>query len=334
MLSRRLRFQNTRGRLQARNTLQASAKNLAVLIWPDRDRGRQGPYRAMKAPRIVILVPYFGRWPFWIDFFWESMRWNQAIDWRFYTDCGVPANAPDNASFFECSYQSYQDRVSSALGLAFNPAGPYKLCDIKPAYGYIHAGEITDYDFWGFGDIDVVWGDIMGFITQDMLRHQLISFHKRRVSGHLCLLANTPFAREAFMQQADWRDTFQRPEHTAFDEKDFGELFMRHKDWPRWLRRMVYFNNPYMRSACFNEAYSTSLGRVPWVDGSFDFPRRWVWRQGKLSCDKPEQRVYPYLHFIEWKKLWAERDENELVQGDTSRIAEGFEITQDGFRVL
>lgn len=288
----------------------------------------------MSAPKIVILVPYFGRWPFWMDFFLVSIGHNPDIHWRFYTDCGIPENSPGNTLFVECSYEDYQARVSDALGINFRPAGPYKLCDIKPAYGLIHEAEISDYDFWGFGDIDVVWGDIMAFVTEDMLQHQLISFHKRRVSGHLCLLANNRFAREAFMQEPQWQAIFQRAEHTAFDEKNFGELFMRHKDWPNWLRRAVYHRNPHMRTACFNEAYSTSLGRVPWVDGSFDFPSRWLWRDGKLSCDKPGDRVYPYLHFIEWKKLWATRDEAELIRGDLSRIEHGFEITEDGFRVL
>lgn len=283
------------------------------------------------SPRIVILIAYFGRWPFWMDFYLESLRHNPTIDWRFYTDCGIPANAPPNATFIECDYQDYQADVGRSLGINFQPAGPYKLCDIKPAYGYIHQDDIVDYDFWGFGDIDIVYGDIMGFLDETMLQHQLISFHQRRVSGHLTLLANTAFAREAFMQHANWREVFEQPGHTAFDEKEFSELFMRHKDWPRWLRRAVYFRNPYMRSACFNEAYSTSFGRVPWHDGSFNFPQRWRWREGVLNCDKPIDQVLPYLHFIEWKKLWDQRQEAELVHGDPSALADGFDITEQGF---
>jgi hypothetical protein len=288
----------------------------------------------MTAPRIVVLIPYFGSWPFWMDFYLESMRWNPAIHWRFYTDCGEPENAPPNASFYHCTFADYQQRVSAALDIEFKPAGPYKLCDIKPAYGHIHAAEIVDYDYWAFGDIDIIYGDIMGFITPEMLRHSLVSFHKRRVSGHFTVLANTAFAREAFMQEPSWRAVFERPEHTAFDEKSFGELFMRHKDWPDWLRRMVYFRNPYMRSASFNEAYSTSFGRVAWEDGSRDFPQRWFWRKGELSCDKSTARHFPYLHFLEWKKLWDQRPTAELVRGDRGRLAEGFEISREGFTVL
>jgi hypothetical protein len=288
----------------------------------------------MTAPRIIILIPYFGRWPFWMDFYLESLRWNPAIDWRFYTDCGRPDKAPANATFIDCSFEDYQRRVSDALGINFRPASPYKLCDIKPAYGYIHAAEIEDYDFWGFGDIDIVYGDVMGFLSPGMLSHDLISLHQRRVSGHLTLMSNTRFAREAFMQVLNWRSTFELPAHTAFDEKSFGELFMRHKDWPRWLRRAVYVGNPYMRKASFTEAYSTSFGRVPWEDGSFDFPERWQWRQGRLSCDKPTRRHFPYLHFIEWKKLWDQRQDSELIQGDVSKLAGGFEITRHGFRIL
>ncbi len=288
----------------------------------------------MNAPRIVVLIPYFGRWPFWMDFYLESMRWNPTIDWRFYTDCGEPPHAPSNASFIQYSFSDYQQRVRDVLGIDFRPASPYKLCDIKPAYGYIHAAEIVDYDYWAFGDIDIVYGDVRGFITPQMLNHSLISFHKRRVSGHFTLLANTAFAREAFMQEPSWRAVFELPDHTAFDEKSFGELFMRHKDWPHWLRRMVYYRNPYMRSASFTEAYSTSFGRVAWEDGSYNFPERWFWRDGKLSCDKSSTRHFPYLHFLEWKKLWDHRASADLVHGDRRRLAEGFDITRNGFTIM
>lgn len=288
----------------------------------------------MKQPRIVILVAYFGRWPFWMDFYLETLRRNPDVHWRFYTDCGVPANAPDNATFIEVPYEDYQAEVCRKLDVQFDPSKFYKLCDIKPAYGYLHADEIQGYDYWAFADIDVVYGDLLSYLTPEMLDHHLISFHGRRVSGHLCLIANTDFGREAFMQVPDWQGYFENPAHTSFDEKAFSELFMRHKNWPAWLRRLVYRGNPYMRGAYFHESYNTSFARIPWEDGSYDFPTRWEWRDGELSCNKPTQRQFPYMHFIEWKKLWANRPESDLVRGDLSRISGGFEVTEDGFRVL
>ena len=39
---------------------------------------------------------------------------------------------------------------------------PYKLCDFKPAYGFIFGEYLKEYDYWGHCDIDIVWGDLRG----------------------------------------------------------------------------------------------------------------------------------------------------------------------------
>lgn len=47
----------------------------------------------------------------------------------------------------------------------------YKLCDFKPTYGLIFSEYIAKYDFWGMGDIDVIYGNIRDFITEDVLNN-------------------------------------------------------------------------------------------------------------------------------------------------------------------
>ena len=46
---------------------------------------------------------------------------------------------------------------------------PHKLCDYKPAYGYIFEQYISEYKFWGHCDIDTIMGDLNEFITDDLL---------------------------------------------------------------------------------------------------------------------------------------------------------------------
>lgn len=40
-------------------------------------------------PWLILLMPYFGRWPEWINLFVESCKGNPGVRWRFYTDCGA-----------------------------------------------------------------------------------------------------------------------------------------------------------------------------------------------------------------------------------------------------
>ena len=92
----------------------------------------------MQQPSIVLLIPYFGKWPVWFDFFLISCRFNTSIQWIIYTDCPIPENSPDNVKYKKISFKDYNIFVSDKLGINFNPDNPYKLCDLKPALGFIH----------------------------------------------------------------------------------------------------------------------------------------------------------------------------------------------------
>ena len=151
-----------------------------------------------------------------------------------FSDCGTPDDLPDNVQIVPISFVDYCQLVSERLGIPFKPANPYKLCDIKPALGHIHAEHLADVDFWGFSDIDLVYGQLRGYFSEERLaRYDLLSTHARRVSGHLCLLRNNERMRQAFMRVPGWQACFEDPEHRAFDEAAFSRLFIRRKTGPR-----------------------------------------------------------------------------------------------------
>lgn len=116
----------------------------------------------MNRSRICLLIPYFGRWPFWMPFFLRTCKRNADIDWLFFSDCGVPDDLPNNVRIIPISFADYCQLVSERLGISFKPDNPYKLCDIKPALGHIHADHLDGFDFWGFSDIDLIYGDLRG----------------------------------------------------------------------------------------------------------------------------------------------------------------------------
>src|SRR4051812_44063659 len=108
------------------------------------------------APWLVMLCCYFGRWPPWIDFFIESCKWNPDVHWRIYTDCGQPGNRSTNVELVAIGFDAYKALARKRLGVAFDPVHPYKLCDLKPALGFLHEEDILGYPFFGYGDLDVI----------------------------------------------------------------------------------------------------------------------------------------------------------------------------------
>src|ERR1043166_538564 len=138
--------------------------------------GEGGPVPAHD-PWLVMLCSYFGRWPVWINFFVESCKWNPDVHWRIHTDCGAPENHADNITYVDIGFADYKALVRDRLGVAFDPVDPYKLCDLKPAFGFLHRADIRDYPFYGYGDIDVIYGGIARFYGGLRADYDVLSTH-------------------------------------------------------------------------------------------------------------------------------------------------------------
>lgn len=282
--------------------------------------------------KIIILMPYFGKWPFWMNLFIESCRLNPTIDWHFFSDCGKLDLFPDNVKYQEISFNQYKSLVSSRLGIKFNPDNAYKICDIRPAFGLIHEDLIKEYDFWGFGDLDLVYGDLRALYTERYLgKYDLYSNHATRVSGHLCLIRNTEKMLNVFRKIPGWESKFSNPTHMAIDERAFSKLFVKHKNLPNGLRSLLRYIYPLSWRSDFIESYTTPNGCIAWRDGSDNFPKKWFWKKG-LITNNLDSKYYPYFHFAIWKKNeWLN---TEPVSIDINNPSVLYEFSSKGIRAV
>jgi len=241
---------------------------------------------------IVILIAYFGQWPIWINFFIETCRSNKDIDWIIFSDCGPIENSAQNVKVIDISFDNYKKLVAETLRINFNPPEPYKICDIRPAFGAIHNDLIKGYDFIGFGDLDVFYGQIRNFYDYEVLsNYSVLSSHPERVSGHFFLMRNMPRLIKAFERVPNWKDCFSKKEHIGFDENHFtiALLDMKGSRYLMWKKN----NNRLL----FQERYSS-----PGPTKSM----KWFWKDGILSnefycfVNPREHRGFLYLHFMDW----------------------------------
>jgi hypothetical protein len=281
---------------------------------------------------IAILIPYFGKWPFWISLFVESCKKNIDIDWFLFGDCGPLECFSENVKYVNIEFREYKSLVSKKLNMNFDPDDAYKFCDIKPALGLIHEEFILDYDFWGFGDLDLVYGDLRALYTEEYLdKYDLYSNHATRVSGHLCLIRNTEKMRNIFKKIPDWKNKFANPAHMAIDEKAFSKLFVKHKNLPGGLRNILRYVYRLSRKSDFIESYTTPNGCIAWRDGSYNFPKKWFWKDGLITNDL-DRKYYPYFHFAIWKKNdWLK---NEVVQVENINANLLYEFSSEGIRTV
>lgn len=249
---------------------------------------------------IVLLIPHFGPWPAWIDFFIESCRANRSIDWILFSDAEPPENRARNVRHVQIAFGDYVALVSKALGVRFPAEEPYKLCDVRPALPLVHSDLVRGYDFAGFGDLDVIYGNIRDFYDEDLLaRYDLLSSHADRVSGHFCLMRNSEDMVSAFTRVRGWKRAMERSDYVNFDERAFYNLFTGGGRWFGGARSKS-------RRCLFREAYSTPAPTNH---------MRWFWQDGRLTNEFYPFHPFMYLHFMSWhSNRWF---------GSQAHVAEG-----------
>lgn len=242
------------------------------------------------------MVDYFGAWPAWFPIFLESCKFNSTVNWIIRTDCEIPLDCPENVRFIPTRYIDYIENISNCLDIDFRPSSSYKICDVRPMLGDIYFKDIKDFDFYGFGDIDVIYGDIRKFYTDDVLTHDVISSHEGMLSGHFCLFRNTEATRTAYKKIPGWKAYLENPESTRFDEDIFSRIFFEQND----------LSDPSHFRVRDIEQYSTVFHPREWHDGQSQHPDIWFWNNGLISNNRNIGRDYLYLHLMNFQSLrWA-----------------------------
>jgi hypothetical protein len=190
-----------------------------------------GTTKNQKVKSVAIVTCYFGSWPWYFPYFVHSCKFNPAIDFVIITDTDEEIyDKPENIKIIKSQLSVVAKMASQKLGFKVGIKEPYKLCDFKPAYGLLFPEILNEYDFWGHGDIDVIYGNIRSFITDEMLNeYELITGRHDFLSGTFTLFRNNDKMNTLFMESKDYKKVFSEPRHFCFDEcnflwKQIGEL--------------------------------------------------------------------------------------------------------------
>ncbi len=259
----------------------------------------------MNPPSICILIPYFGDLPPWFPLFFDSLRRNSTIDFLFLTDASLQDYHAPNVKTQYMSFDAYGDLVHQRTGLSLHLQDPYKLCDIRPLFGWIHAEELKPYDFYGYADVDVVFGDIRSFYTNELLsKYDVFSTHAHILSGHFSLFRNTRVHWFMFEHIGGWEEKLQAEEYIGLDEM----LLLAYQKWSQVIYPGLSFWRKWrlrrgLPQLYMKEQYSTPFTPIPWIDGTTyaDQPDTWFYQDGKITNNRDGNRTFLYLHFMNFK---------------------------------
>ena len=140
---------------------------------------------------ICLVNVFFGKFPWYFNFFLKSCGTNPTVDFLIFTDQEKPESSPSNVRFIPFSLEKFNNLASEKLNLEIEIKCAYKLCDFKPAYYVILSEYLQHYDFWGITDIDIIFGRIREFISDEMLSvYEVISVRNDYPTGSFMLFKN------------------------------------------------------------------------------------------------------------------------------------------------
>jgi hypothetical protein len=246
--------------------------------------------------KIALISCYLGKLPWYFDYFAHSCKYNPSVDFFVFTDdVNYRKELPPNVKLIPKTLKDISDLASARLGFEVNIKYGYKLCDFKPAYGFIFSDILKDYDFWGHCDIDIIFGDIRGFITDELLsNYDLISVRHDWLSGCFLLYKNTHKLNTLFLHSKDYKMVFTSYHHYCFDETNFAhDAFTEGNEWHQVNTRIESMTHVVKRLEAEN--YIKPYFKLFAVDG---LPGKLKWENGRMYYrNKYEIMLYHLAYF-------------------------------------
>lgn len=228
--------------------------------------------------KCLIILPYFGKFNQYFVAFLQSCKFNDRFNWLIMTDI-VRNDYPENFVVRYMSFNDFTNFVQSKFDFKICLNNPYKLCDYKPAYGYIFEEFLSGYDYWGYCDCDLIFGNL----NKMLLPLLNCNYDKIFAPGHLSIYKNTFENNRRFMKTINnricYKEAFSTDKIYVFDEsyRQYNILTIFKNDNTNLFLKDISFNvdsnNMYLSRSKYNflndkfECDGTPF-KIFWLNGS------------------------------------------------------------------
>lgn len=253
--------------------------------------------------RVAFVIPYVGGWPKWSQLFFESCRCNSMIRILVICECPPPFDLPGNVEIIRMSRIDILKKLEQVTGLTLDNISGHKLCDFRPFFGLAFSDLLSKYEFWGYCDIDMMFGDLGKILTNEFLdSFDAFSAHDKQFVGHFTILRNIPAINQAGFEIDDWKNLCKEPVSRHVDEERFSNVIAKHHD-VRWAKARSLdeeletdFSRFGITFRYFGEVANTEKTEPPLVQ----------WENGCVHYFDSSGLVTEviYIHFMGLKRNW------------------------------
>lgn len=269
----------------------------------------------MSMHKVIIILPYFGNWPSYSNIFFESLKKNPKFDFLIFADKFPDNIKANNIKIINCTLNDLKKRFEAVLDTECSLEHAYKLCDYKPMYGLCFQDEIKNYDFWGYCDADMVFGDIGNFITNDIL----MNYEKVFSRGHLTLYKNTEKMINIFRtvtEDINWKNVVKNKKTVGFDEWKYIHKICEKNQVKTYLEEVI----------ADIDCTSYVMKRTK---GSAHFPQTFFYKDGKIFMHQynKDPQEFLYIHLQKRQIInYVENINSKVIYFKPSEIVESDEI--------
>lgn len=252
--------------------------------------------------RVAFVVVYTGAWPRWCQVFFDSVGRNSLIDLVLVCTSVPPCPLPANVRVLPITVEALTSRLRAATGLNLNPITGHKLCDFKPFFGLAFKDLLSDYSFWGFCDVDMVFGDLSKLLTSEFLAQtDAFTAHDKQLVGHFTLLRNSERMNRLGFEMENWQAACLSPATAMVDEKQFSDVMTKAADI-KWVKTNA-LPSELDRAFCRFGITFGFRGEVAYLES--DEPAL-VKVDGNrvIYSDANRQAEVLYVHFMGLKHWW------------------------------
>lgn len=183
--------------------------------------------------KALIIACYIGKLPVNINMWLKSCGCNPDYHFMLVTDDKINIEIPSNVRILRQTLEELKSRFQKLLDFEITLESPYKLCDYKPLYGAAFEEYIDGYEFWGHCDLDMIFGYISDFYTEDILNR----YDRIGSFGHLILYRNTPEINNLYRKKGSpfsYKKVFSSEYNYGFDERYGYNMICKYNNI-RWL---------------------------------------------------------------------------------------------------
>lgn len=249
--------------------------------------------------RIAIIVTWFGKRPDYFDAWLLSAEVNKDIDFLIFSDQKIESNS-DNIVSTQLSFNDMVQLCKKKMGRKVIFENSYKFCDSRAFFGRIFEEYLVHYDFWAYCDIDLIFGNLRTFLTDELLD----TFDRVFQYGHLCLFRNNRIMNYLYDLPGgiySMKDIFEGKAKTT-PEEYWGLNRICEKNNISWYTEVVF--------ADFSPIYPQRLELGHKLE-NFD-EQIFIWKDGHAyqiyRCgDTIKKKEFIYMH---WQK------KKPIIEGD------------------